>query len=106
MGGGREARKKIDGNDHVPGRKASESMSFRTGLHTCDKREGFRRKTPLPPESGLAVSAWFSAPLGCAGGGSPEAEHGLRLGSFLALDDVELNVIALFQRFVPVQLNR
>jgi hypothetical protein len=39
-------------------------------------------------------------------GGVLEADYGIRLGTFLTLDDVELDVIALFQRFVPVQLNR
>ena len=38
-------------------------------------------------------------------GGDLEADHCIRLGTFLTLDDVELDVIALFQRFVPVQLN-
>jgi hypothetical protein len=39
-------------------------------------------------------------------GGVLEADHCIRLGTFLTLDDIELDVIALFQRFVPVQLNR
>jgi hypothetical protein len=37
---------------------------------------------------------------------SPQPDYCIRLGAFLTLDDVELNVIALFQRFVSVQLNR
>jgi hypothetical protein len=48
-----------------------------------------------------------SALLGCAvGGGILESEYRVRLWAFLALDDVELNIIALFQRFVAIQLNR
>jgi hypothetical protein len=35
----------------------------------------------------------------------PEANDGIRLRAFLALDDIELNLIAFFERFVPVQLN-
>jgi hypothetical protein len=48
-----------------------------------------------------------SALLGCAvsGSGILETEHRVRLWAFLALDDVELNIIALFQRLVAVQLN-
>jgi hypothetical protein len=32
-------------------------------------------------------------------------DHRIRLGTFLALNDVELDVIALFQSLVPIQLN-
>ena len=39
-------------------------------------------------------------------GGVLEADNSIRLGTFLTLDDVELYIIALFQCFVPVQLNR
>ena len=47
------------------------------------------------------------APSGCAMGGCVlEADYGVRLGTFLTLDDVEFDVIALFQRFVSVQLDR
>jgi len=38
--------------------------------------------------------------------GIAETNNRIRLGAFLALDDIELNVIALFQRFISVQLNR
>ena len=37
---------------------------------------------------------------------SSQPDYRIRLRAFLALDDVELNIIALFQRFVSVQLNR
>jgi hypothetical protein len=38
-------------------------------------------------------------------GGVPKSDYCVRLGTFLALDDVKLHVIALFQSFVAVQLN-
>ena len=50
--------------------------------------------------------AWSSTPLGWDRCGIPQTDYCIRLGAFLSLDDVELNVIALFQRLVPVQLNR
>ena len=44
---------------------------------------------------------------GCVvGWGVLVADNSIRLGALLTLDDVEFNLIALFQRFVPVQLNR
>ncbi len=39
-------------------------------------------------------------------GGVLEANHRIRLRTFLTLDDIELYFIALFQCFVSVQLNR
>jgi hypothetical protein len=45
-------------------------------------------------------------PLCCVvGSGVPHADYSVRLGTFLPLDDVELDVIALFQGLVPIQLN-
>jgi hypothetical protein len=38
-------------------------------------------------------------------GGVPEPDDSIGLWTFLTLNDVELYVIALFQSFVPVQLN-
>ena len=35
------------------------------------------------------------------GGCIPKPDHCIRLGPFLTLNDVELHVIALFQRLVP-----
>ena len=43
--------------------------------------------------------------LSCAVGGIPEADDCVRLGTFLALDDVKLHIVALFERFVSIQLN-
>jgi hypothetical protein len=39
-------------------------------------------------------------------GAIPEADYGIRLWAFLALDNVELDLIAFLERFVSVQLNR
>jgi hypothetical protein len=36
----------------------------------------------------------------------PIADYGIRLRAFLTLDYIELDVIAFFERFVSVQLNR
>jgi hypothetical protein len=38
-------------------------------------------------------------------GAVPEANHSIRLGTFLPFDDVEFNLVAFFERFVPVQLD-
>ena len=38
-------------------------------------------------------------------GGVPEPEYSIGLWTLLTLDDVKLNIIALFQSFVPIQLN-
>ena len=43
--------------------------------------------------------------LSRAVGTVPEANYSVRLRTFLALNDIELDVIALFERFVSVQLN-
>jgi hypothetical protein len=38
-------------------------------------------------------------------GAIPEADYGIRLRTFLALDNIELDLIALFEGLVPVQLD-
>ena len=38
-------------------------------------------------------------------GGVPEPDNRIGLWTFLTLNDVKLNVIALFQSLVPIQLN-
>lgn len=43
--------------------------------------------------------------LGCVVGCVSEPHYRIGLRPFLTLDDIELNIIALFQGFVPVQLN-
>lgn len=44
--------------------------------------------------------------LSCAVGGVLQPNDCIGLGTFLALDDVELDLIAFFECFVAVQLNR
>ena len=46
------------------------------------------------------------AESGCAVGGVSEANHGICLRAFLALDDVEFDFIAFLERLVPIQLDR
>ena len=38
-------------------------------------------------------------------GGVPEPDDSIGLWTLLTLDDVKLHIIALFQSFVPIQLN-
>ena len=50
-----------------------------------------------------------TSPLGrviAMGSRNPQPDNSIRLRAFLALDNVELDIVALFQRFVSVQLNR
>src|SRR5580700_8408640 len=49
---------------------------------------------PSPVRLGGVVGAIF-----------PETDYGIRLRALLAFDYIELDLIALFERFVPVQLN-
>lgn len=35
----------------------------------------------------------------------PEADHGIRLGAFLAVYDIKLDFIAFLKRLVPIELN-
>ena len=52
------------------------------------------------------VSAFIQG-LGCGvGHGILETADGVRLRTLLTLNDVELDLVALFQRFVPIQLDR
>lgn len=44
--------------------------------------------------------------LGCVVRAVPEADHRIRLRTFLAIYDVKLDFIAFFERLVPIQLNR
>jgi hypothetical protein len=39
------------------------------------------------------------------GGAVPKADYRVRLGTFLPFDDIELDFIAFFERFVSIQLN-
>jgi hypothetical protein len=47
--------------------------------------------------------------LGCGVGGAGTisvADYSIRLRTLLTFDDIELDVVAFFERFVSVQLNR
>jgi hypothetical protein len=57
-----------------------------------------------PPLSGGLTHAHGA--LCGAVGGIPKADYGIRLRAFLALNYVELDLVAFFERFVSVQLNR
>jgi hypothetical protein len=35
----------------------------------------------------------------------PKADYGIRLGTLLAFNYIELDVVAFFERFVPIQLD-
>ena len=49
----------------------------------------------------------LNGPLGSVMGSSvPKTDDRIRLGAFLTLDDIELDLIVLFQCFVSIQLNR
>jgi hypothetical protein len=43
---------------------------------------------------------------GCPVASVLEADHCIRLLAFLPLDNVELDFVTFFERFVPVRLNR
>ena len=43
--------------------------------------------------------------LGGVMGSVPEANNRIRLGTFLSFDYVEFDLIAFFERFIPVQLD-
>jgi len=42
---------------------------------------------------------------GCAMGAVLVADYGIRLGTFLAFNDIELDLIALFEGLVSIQLD-
>jgi hypothetical protein len=59
---------------------------------------------PVSAERRPLASARIDA-LSGAVGAIPIADNGIRLGTLLALYDVEFDLIALFERFVSIQLN-
>jgi len=66
---------------------------------------GLERGSPSPPLVGR-VSKHCWALLSCVVGGCfSQSGNGIRLRSFLTLDNVELNVVALFERFIAIQLD-
>jgi hypothetical protein len=44
--------------------------------------------------------------VGSAGGTIPISDHCIRLRALLTFNDIELDFVAFFERFVSVQLNR
>ena len=78
-------------------------------IRICDSRVICGRKPPLPPGGGLAGSPGTCPDLRGAGGARrvfPIADYGIRLRALLAFNNIELDLIAFFERFVPIQLNR
>ena len=72
----------------------------------CDTGREIRRTTGGPPAGVDLRKRRVVTQLGCVvSGGVPEADYCVRLGTFLALNDVELDLIALFQSLVSVQLD-
>jgi hypothetical protein len=76
----------------------------------CDERAKNRhtQRSPLTCGVGLTPEAQAATPSlsRVVRGSVLEAYYSVSLRTFLTLDDIELNVIALFQGFVSVQLNR
>jgi hypothetical protein len=68
------------------------------------RRAGHTLISPL--EGGFPITLGDSAWLSCVVGSCLfETEDRIRLRAFLALDDVELHVVALFQSLIAIQLN-
>jgi hypothetical protein len=68
------------------------------GAETLNRRAAVVRVRPVPYER-----------LGGVMGGActiPIADYGIRLRAFLTFNDIELDFVAFFERFVSVQLNR
>ena len=86
------------------GRKSTPKQCSWWGVQTdCDKR-GAIKHTPLSLLSSSVQEPPTAAPLGGVVGAIPKANNCICLRAFLALNDVELDLIAFFQRFVPIQL--
>jgi hypothetical protein len=74
---------------------------------SCDdwgKPSGTDQAAPPRGGSYLKHPALYTL-LRCVMGAVPEADYSIRLWAFLALDDIELDLVAFLERFVPVQLN-
>jgi len=63
------------------------------------------RRTNTRPLSGGLAGTPANTLRGAVGGVFPEADYGIRLRAFLTFNNVELDLVAFFERFVPVQLN-
>ena len=59
-----------------------------------------------PAADGSLAGTPAVAPSGCCVGAVPVADNCIRLGTFLAFYDVELDFVAFFERFVSIQLYR
>jgi len=67
------------------------------GATHLDRRAAVFKGSPGP----------YSLLRGAVGAGIiPIADYGIRLRAFLTLDYIKLDLIAFFERFVSVQLNR
>jgi hypothetical protein len=65
----------------------------------------FQGSNQAPGRAAGCTKSCLTLPSGCVVGCVLVADHCIRLGTFLPLDDVELHIIALFQGLVSVQLN-
>ena len=65
----------------------------------------FRASNQAPGRAVGWYESCLTLPSGRVVGCVLVADHCIRLGTFLPLDDVELHIIALFQGLVSVQLN-
>jgi hypothetical protein len=78
-----------------------QHFTFRSGRETGliqGKKQAFHRLVGWD-------ETFIETPLGRVVGCILVADHRIRLGTFLPLNDVELHIIALFQCLVSVQLN-
>jgi hypothetical protein len=71
----------------------------------CEIEDFPKRTSSTTAEQRPRQNTRLYALLGSAVGAVPKANYGIRLRSLLALNNIELDLIALFERFVPVQLN-
>jgi len=85
--------------------RASAAPACHYSKAGCDTGREIRRTTGGPPAGVDLRKRRVVTQLGCVVSGVPEADHCVRLRTFLALNDVELDLIALFQSLVSVQLD-
>ena len=73
----------------------------------CDNRLASGRNSAAPPGSGGACEpSVFWKPLSRVADRISQTNYRIRLSAFLTLNDVKLDVVSFFQRFVSVQLDR
>jgi hypothetical protein len=90
--------------------RSQTSMVPSTGFHSVGTSG---HTTPSLPRGSLTRNTRAPTRLSCAGGAAvavgaavPVADDSIRLGTLLALNDIELDLVAFFERFISVQLNR